>query len=67
MAISILSSTMMLITEYEPNMSSAQNRVNDFMPASSNETKSTRPKLAQKRDCEVSNMLQKYIFLIAIN
>ena len=67
MAISMLRSTIMLITEYEPNMSSAQNRVNDLMPASSNETKSTRPKLAQKSDCEVSNMLQKYLCLKAID
>jgi hypothetical protein len=47
MAMSILSSTMMLITEYEPNIRSAQNRVNDLIPVKSKDTKSTRPKLAQ--------------------
>lgn len=59
MAISILSKTMTFITEYEPNMSSAQNLVNPLIPDSSKVIISTRPKLAQKSDCEVSNKLKK--------
>lgn len=49
----------MLIMEYDPNMSKPQKRVKPLMPCSSNDCKSTRPKLAQKRDCDVSNKLSK--------
>lgn len=48
-----------MITLYDPNISKAQNRVNPLMPAKSNDTKSTRPKDAQKRDCDVSKRLRK--------
>lgn len=58
MAISMLSSTMMLITEYEPKVSSAQNLVKLLMPVSSKVVRSTRPKDAQNRDCDVSNKLK---------
>lgn len=57
MAISIFSNTITLITEYEPNISKAQKRVKLLIPAKSNETKSTKPKEAQNRDCEVSKRL----------
>lgn len=58
MAISMLSSTMMLITEYDPNMRRAQKRVKLLIPCSSNAMRSTRPKPAQNRDCDVSNRLK---------
>lgn len=58
MAINIFSNTITLITEYDPYISKAQNLVNPFIPDSSKVTRSTRPKLAQKRDCEVSNKLK---------
>lgn len=58
MAISRLRSTMTLITEYEPNMSMAQNRVKEPRPTSSKASNSTSPNEAQNRDCEVSNRLQ---------
>lgn len=38
-------------------MSRAQNRVKLLMPAKSKDTKSTKPKEAQKSDCEVSKRL----------
>lgn len=59
MAISMLSNTIILITEYEPNIRRAQKRVKLLMPAKSKETKSTRPKEAQNNDWEVSNKLHK--------
>ena len=59
MAMSMLRSTMILITEYEPNMSKAQNRVKLLIPVKSNAMRSTRPNDAQKRDCEVSNKLKE--------
>lgn len=58
MAMSMLSSTIMLMTEYEPNMSSAQKRVKPLIPVRSKVIKSTNPKLAQNRDCDVSNRLK---------
>ena len=57
MAMSMFSSTMILITEYEPNIRSAQNLVKLFIPVRSNDIKSTIPKLAQKSDCDVSKRL----------
>ena len=59
MAMSKLSSTMMLMTEKEPNMSKPQNRVNSLMPLNSKLSRSIRPKMAQKSVCEVSHKLQK--------
>lgn len=61
MAINIFNNTITLITEYDPYISKAQNLVNPFMPESSNVTRSTRPKLAQNRDCEVSNKLKNNV------
>jgi hypothetical protein len=58
MAISMLSSTIMLITEYEPKVSSAQNLVKLLMPVSSKVVRSTSPNDAQKSDWEVSNKLE---------
>lgn len=62
----------MLIIEYEPNMSKPQKRVKPLMPCSSNDCKSTRPKLAQNRDCDVSNKLsnrnhQEMVFVLLEN
>lgn len=48
----------MLITEYDPNIRSAQNLVKLFMPVNSKDIKSINPKLAQKRDWDVSNKLK---------
>ena len=39
-------------------MRRAQKRVKLLMPAKSNDTKSTKPKEAQNRDCEVSKRLK---------
>lgn len=58
MAINMFSSTMMFITEYDPKSKSAQNRVKLFIPARSNEVRSTRPNEAQNRDWDVSNKLK---------
>lgn len=58
MAISILRRTIIFITEYDPNINSAQNRVKLLIPVSSNDIKSISPKLAQKSDCDVSNKLK---------
>jgi hypothetical protein len=63
MAMSILSSTIMLITLYEPNMRRAQKRVKLLMPVKSNAMRSTSPNDAQKRDCEVSNRLERNLFI----
>ena len=38
-------------------MSNPQKRVKPLIPCNSNDCKSTRPKLAQKSDCDVSNKL----------
>lgn len=51
------SRTIMLITEYDPNINIAQNLVKLPTPVSSKASNSTRPKEAQKRDWEVSNKL----------
>lgn len=64
MAISMFSNTMMLITEYDPNVSKAQNLVKLFIPVSSNVVKSTSPKDAQNNDCEVSNKLKQEEFKV---
>ena len=60
----------MLIMEYEPNMSKPQKRVKPLMPCNSNDCKSTRPKLAQNKDCDVSNKLlvnhHQVIIIIAL-
>ena len=53
---SILSKTIILQTEYEPNMSKAQKRVNSLIPVSSKSVKGTNPKDAQNKDCAVSNI-----------
>ena len=58
MAMSRLSRTMMLITEKEPNMRRPEKRVNSLMPVSSKLSRSIRPKMAQKRVWEVSQMLE---------
>ena len=50
MAISRLRSTITLMTEYEPNISMAQNRVKEPRPVSSKASNSTRPNEAQNRD-----------------
>lgn len=50
MAISIFRRTIILITEYDPNISKAQNLVKLLMPVNSKDIKSIKPKLAQKRD-----------------
>lgn len=57
MAINMLSKTITFITEYEPNINSAQNLVKLLIPVSSKVIKSTSPKLAQNSDWEVSNKL----------
>lgn len=57
MAMSMFSKTIMLITEYDPNSKRPQNLVKLLIPVRSNAIKSTRPKPAQKSDCDVSNML----------
>lgn len=57
MAINIFSSTIMLMTLYEPNINMAQNRVKLLIPCSSNAIKSTSPNDAQNSDCDVSNKL----------
>lgn len=59
MAINIFKSTIILMTEYEPNISIAQKRVKLLMPCNSNAIKSTRPNDAQNKDWDVSNKLQK--------
>lgn len=46
------------MTEYDPNISRAQNLVKLFIPVRSKDIKSTIPKLAQNSDCEVSKRLQ---------
>lgn len=51
----------MFMTEYEPNMRRAQKRVKLFIPVRSNAIKSTRPKDAQKSDCDVSKRLNKIL------
>jgi hypothetical protein len=63
-AISILRSTMTLITEYDPNMRSPQNRVNPLIPVNSKAFNSTSPKLAQNNDCDVSNKLKTIHFIL---
>jgi hypothetical protein len=60
-AISILRSTITFITEYEPNISSAQKRVKLLTPVNSKAIKSTMPKLAQNKDWDVSNKLKQNI------
>ena len=47
---SMLSSTIRLQTEYDPNMSKAQKRVNSLIPVSSKSVNDTKPKDAQNRD-----------------
>lgn len=49
----------MLMTEYVPNISMPQKRVNILMPSNSKLSKSTKPKTAQKSVCVVSNKLHK--------
>lgn len=62
MAISMLSRTITFITEYEPNIRSAQNLVKLLIPVRSKDIRSIIPKLAQKSDCDVSNKLEALIF-----
>lgn len=59
MAISRFSKTTMLMTEYVPNISMPQKRVNIFMPSSSKLSRSTRPNTAQNSVCVVSNKLHR--------
>lgn len=54
--------TIMLITEYDPNRRRAQNLVKLLIPARSNDIRSTNPKEAQNKDCEVSKRLKYKIF-----
>ena len=56
---SMLSSTIRLQTEYDPNMSKAQKRVNSLIPVSSKSVNDTKPKDAQNNDWDVSNKLAK--------
>lgn len=58
MAMSMFSRTITFITEYEPNINRAQKRVKLLIPVRSNDIRSTMPKLAQKRDWEVSKRLE---------
>ena len=58
-AMSMLSSTIRLQTEYDPNISKAQKRVNSLIPVSSKSVNDTKPKDAQNRDWDVSNKLAK--------
>lgn len=58
-AINRLRRTITLITLYEPNISSPQNRVYDLMPSSSKFSNPTIPKLAQNNDCDDSNRLEQ--------
>lgn len=58
MAMSRLSSTTILITEYVPNMSMSQNRVKILIPSKSKLSRSTRPNTAQNNVCVVSKRLQ---------
>lgn len=62
MAISMFNNTIILMTEYEPNINRAQKRVKLLMPVKSNAVKSTSPKLAQNNDCEVSNKLKQKLY-----
>lgn len=59
MAMSRFSSTTMLMTEYVPNISMPQKRVNILMPSNSKLSKSTRPNTAQNSVCVVSNRLAR--------
>lgn len=59
MAIRRFSRTTMLMTEYVPNISIPQKRVNILMPSNSKLSKSTKPKTAQKSVCVVSNKLHR--------
>lgn len=59
----------MLITEYEwiQNINNAQNLVKFFMPLNSKDIiKSFNPKLAQKRDCDVSNKLKMKLNVVLL-
>lgn len=51
MAISKLRRTTILITEYVPNISMPQKRVNILMPSNSKESRSTNPNTAQNNVC----------------
>lgn len=57
MAMRRLSSTITLITEYDPYINMAQKRVKLPTPVSSKASSSTSPNEAQKSDCEVSKRL----------
>lgn len=59
MAMRRLSSTITLITEYDPYINMDQKRVKLPTPVSSKASSSTNPNEAQKRDCEVSNKLSE--------
>ena len=54
MAMSMLSSTIMLQQLYTPNISRAQNLVKSFTPVSSKSLRLTSPNTAQNSDCSVS-------------
>lgn len=56
-AISRFNKTTMLMTEYVPNISMPQKRVNIFIPSSSKLSRSTRPNTAQNSVWVVSNKL----------
>lgn len=58
MAISRLSSTITLITQYDPNIRRPQKRVYDLIPSSSKFSMPTIPKLAQNSDWDDSNRLK---------
>lgn len=57
MAMRRFSSTITLITEYDPYINMAQKRVKLPTPVSSKASNSTNPNEAQKSDCDVSNRL----------
>lgn len=60
MAISKFNNTTMLITEYVPNISIPQKRVNILIPSNSKLSKSTNPNTAQNNVCVVSNKLDTH-------
>lgn len=60
MAIRRFNNTITLITEYEPNIKSPQNLVYVLIPVNSKLDKSTKPKLAQNKDCDDSKTLRYF-------
>ena len=59
MAMRRFSSTIILMTENDPNIRRPKNRVNSLIPVSSKLSRSTSPKMAQNNVCEVSHKLKE--------